>query len=92
MLIDVIPKNVEDSVFREKEFLLRQNFQGIIKPEPLLLGPIIPALCNLFIPSSYEMFVSPSGHNYGQYAKLAQISETNPLSEYDLQNYNSCHF
>lgn len=84
MLIDVIPKNVEDSVFREKEFLLRQNFQGVIEPEPLFLRPIIPALGDFFVSGRYELFVSPPGHNDGQYAKIRLLQPSNRFSKYDL--------
>ena len=62
MLFYVRAKNTHDPVLRKKELLLRQDFHGIIEPQPLLLGPIIPPLGDFFIPRLDELLVSSSWH------------------------------
>ena len=73
MLFYVRAENAHDPVLRKKELLLRQDFHGIIEPQPLLLGPIIPPLGDLLIPRLDEFLVSSPWHTDDSIYKITDF-------------------
>lgn len=91
MLFYVRAKNTHDPVLRKKELLLRQDFHGIIEPQPLLLGPIIPPLGDFFISRLDELLVSSSWHTDNSVSKVTdfQMVQAFILTRFTQNNWEA---
>jgi hypothetical protein len=56
------PDNGQYSLFGNKKFLFGQQFQGVIKTQPLYFRPIVVPAAKQFIPFANQLFVPSFGH------------------------------